>query len=176
MLPHRAWRTPHGSRRWEQQVGFVCASWRASADNVRWSRLAGRCPRPGAGVRTDHAGSQKCGLGLCCSSKLYFETKHNCTEKCTMGFMARACLDARPGSERRRRLARVPLIGQNTVLPAQSVRSLARRPATGSVTVRRPAGRWSAMSSKLGLKDHGVTHAVKIRGPVAKPNGSTQKR
>ena len=48
----------HGARRCEQQAGCVDAPGRAPAENVRRSRLARRCPRPGVGVRADHTGSQ----------------------------------------------------------------------------------------------------------------------
>ena len=48
----------HGARRCEQQAGCVGAPGRAPAENVRRSRLARRCPRPGVGVRADHTGSQ----------------------------------------------------------------------------------------------------------------------
>ena len=58
------------------------------------------------------------------SSELYFETKHNhCTGKHTMGSLARAGSEARPGSERRRLAAGwrpVPSTGQSTVFPAHS--------------------------------------------------------
>ena len=68
---------------------------RASAENVRRSRLA---RRPGSesrskaarvGVWADHTGYQNATEGLGASdrdgSELYCETRHHCTEKCAMG-------------------------------------------------------------------------------------------
>ena len=43
---------------------------------------------------------QREGLGACAGSEAYFETKHNCTEKCTMGSMARAVSERVGGAAR----------------------------------------------------------------------------
>ena len=64
---------------------------------------------------------QREGLRKGDGSELYFETKHSCTGKRTMGSLARAGSEAE--SERRRPATGrrpVPSIGQNTVLPAHS--------------------------------------------------------
>ena len=62
---------------------------------------------------------QREGLGACDGSELYFETKHNSTEKCTMGSRARAGSGARPGSEQRPAAA-----GSFLLTPALGLRSL----------------------------------------------------
>ena len=48
----------HRARRCEQQAGCVGAPGRSRAENVRRSRLARKCPRPGLGERADHTASR----------------------------------------------------------------------------------------------------------------------
>ena len=91
-----AWAHPRGHRR--KMCGGAA------------SGLAHRCPRPRVGVRAEQGdtGSQnatrlgRAGNVTCYGSKLYFETKPNSAEKCTIGSFARAGSEARPGSERLR--------------------------------------------------------------------------
>ena len=74
------------------------------------------------------------GLGKRDCLELYFETKHNCTGKRTMGSLARAGLEVRPGSSLR------PWCGQGAysgLLPSGrtdtflSVESLLTQPSPG---------------------------------------------
>ena len=80
---------------------------------------------------TQNRKMQREGLGACDGSEFYFETKHNCTEKCTMGSRARVGSEALPLSERRRPAAGrrppiCPSAGQKNpkLTPAFGLRSL----------------------------------------------------
>ena len=115
----------HGARRCEQQAGCVGAPphpggnrRKCAAEPLGLQLSSAKGGRAGGSHRI-----AKCNA-KCDSSHLYFEIKHNGTGKCTMGFLARAGSEPRPGSERRRPAAAgrrpVPSTGQNIVLPAHS--------------------------------------------------------
>ena len=77
----------YGARRYEQQAGYVGARPRTREGTC------GKCAAAALGPQVWFTQDRKMqceGLGACYCSALYFETKHNGTEKCTSGSVARA--------------------------------------------------------------------------------------